>query len=465
MSSSEISRRLFLGGSIASLAYAGCATSTLRRTTLAKSRFKSPNEKLNIAAIGVGGKGRSDVDTCNSENIVALCDVDWDGAADAFQSYPKAKKYKDFRKMLDDCKEIDAVTISTPDHIHAIAAMRCMQMGKHVYVQKPLTHTVYEARVLREAAHKYGVATQMGNQGAATDMHREVCEMIWAGLIGQVREVHSWTDRPKGWWPQGIPDPLPEEPVPGHLDWDLWLGPAPHRPYNPGYCPFKWRGWRDFGCGALGDIACHNLSPVVKALRLEFPISVECIHQKDANEQTFPTESIIRYHFPQRGNFDPLVLYWYDGLLKPQLPDGVRDDIRLLSEKTGTMFVGDGGLIVMKGRTERNLLVIGGDTVDDFKQPDPIIPRLPNIPGKGEERQDSDRMHKLDWILSCKTGSVSGSNFDHAGLLTEWVLMGNISLRFPCQRLEWDGPRMRFMNYREANRYVTKKYRRGWELI
>lgn len=465
MNKKGLSRRLFLQGSAASFVAAGCSTGKARKTTLARSGFKSPNETLNIAGIGVGGKGSGDVDTCNSQNIVALCDVDWNSAAGAFRRYPQAEKFKDFRKMLETCKDIDAVTISTPDHMHAIAAMYCMRMGKHVYVQKPLTHTVYEARVLRETARQYGVATQMGNQGAATDQHRDVCEMVWAGLIGQVREVHSWTDRPKGWWPQGIPDPLPEKAVPDHLDWDLWLGPAPYRPYNDGYCPFRWRGWWDFGCGALGDIACHSLSPVVKALRLEYPVSVECVHQKDVNEQTFPNESIIRYQFPQRGSFAPIALTWYDGLLKPQLPPGIRDDIGLLSETSGTMFIGDQGLIVMKGDPAENLLVIDGDIVTDYEKPLPIIPRLPNIATRNGRGQESDRMHKLDWIHSCKTGSESGSNFDHAGPLTEWVVMGNVSLKFPNQKLEWDGPKMRFTNCREANQYVTEDYRKGWGVI
>ena len=465
MSDKTFSRRQFLAGTATLLVSAGCASGSVRKTTLAKSGFQSPNEKLNIASIGVGGKGFSDVVTCDTENIVALCDVDWRNAAGAFRKYSKAKQYKDFRKMLDECKTIDAVTISTPDHMHAIAAMRCMERGKHVYVQKPLTHTVTEARILRETAHRYGLATQMGNQGAATNQHREVCEMIWAGLIGQVREVHSWTDRPKNWWPQGIPNPLPAQPVPPELDWDLWLGPAPVRPYNSGYCPFNWRGWWDFGSGALGDIACHNLSPVVKALRLEYPTRVECIHLKDANTQTYPTESILRYEFPQREHFDSLTLYWYDGLLKPKLPSGVQEDLELLNEKTGTMFVGEKGLIVMKGQIEKNLLVVDGKIVEDYKKPDPIIPRLPHIPSKDkEEKQDFDRMHKQDWILSCKTGSVSGSNFDHAGPLTEWVVMGNISLKFPNQKLEWDGPKMKFTAIKEANRYVAKKYRKGWEL-
>ncbi|MFB3786287.1 MAG: Gfo/Idh/MocA family protein [bacterium] len=463
MMSTKFTRRGFLIGSAATLA-GGCAASNVRRVPILQSRRVSPNEKLNIAGIGVGGKGYSDVETCDSENIVALCDVDWNSAAGAFNRFPEAKKFKDFRKMLDECPEIDALTISTPDHMHAIAAMRCMERGKAVYVQKPLSHKVSEARALREAAHRYGVATQMGNQGAATDMHRELCEMIWAGLIGRVREVHSWTDRPKGWWPQGIPGPLPEEKVPDYLDWDLWLGPAHVRPYNSGYCPFKWRGWWDFGTGALGDIACHNLSPVVKALRLEYPTSVECVHRKDVNDQTYPTESILHYQFPARGNFDALDLYWYDGLLKPKRLDEIRNGGDLVKEKTGNLFVGDQGMIFMSGRTEQNYLIINGEIVKDFKKPDPIIPRLPNISGK-EGLQDADRMHKLDWIRSVKTGSESGTNFDHAGPLAEWVVMGNISLQFPQQKLEWDGPAMRFTNNKEANALVTKDYRKGWELV
>ncbi|MGI6456643.1 MAG: Gfo/Idh/MocA family protein [bacterium] len=461
MSNRTLSRRLFLTGSAAALALSTTGTQV---TAFSINHTKSPNEKLNIAGIGVGGKGRGDIDTCNSENIVALCDVDWHSARGAFDAYPKAKRYKDFRKMLEECKEIDAVTISTPDHMHAVAAMACMQAGKHVYVQKPLTHTVYEARLLRETAQKYGVATQMGNQGASTEMHRELCEMIWAGLIGKVREVHSWTDRPKGWWEQGIPEALPEATIPDHLDWDLWLGPAPVRAYNPGYCPFNWRGWWDFGSGALGDIACHSLSPVVKALQLEHPTSVECTHLLDANCQTYPTAAILHYQFPERGGFPPVSLYWYDGLLKPELPEGVNPDIGLLKEKGGTMFIGDQGIILMNGRTGENMLIIDGEHVKDFEKPTPIIPRQPHIPGSGERGQHADRMHKIDWIRSCKTGSESSSNFEHAGPLTEWVIMGNISLKYPHEKLIWDGPAMCFKNKAEASQFVSKEYRKGWEI-
>lgn len=450
--------------SAASMAAAGCTTAPVRTTTLAKSGFKSPNEKLNIACIGVGGKGYSDVDGCNSENIIALCDVDWNSGAGAFRRYENAKKYKDFRLMLEECPEIDAVTISTPDHMHAIAAMHCMEMGKHVYVQKPLTHTVFEARTLRETAQKYGLATQMGNQGAATEMHRETAELIWSGLIGQVLEVHSWTDRPIGWWPQGISDALPEQPIPDHLAWDLWLGPAPVRPYNAGYCPFKWRGWWDYGCGALGDIACHNLSPVVKALNLEFPTSVECLHLKEANTQTYPTESIIRYEFPQRPGFGPVTLYWYDGKLKPKLPASVKNQDQLLSDGSGTLFIGENGILIMKGEKGENWLIVDGERVPDYKKPIPMLPRLPVVLNSNN-KPDADRMHKIDWIRACKTGSVTSSNFDHAGPLTEWVVMGNVSLRYPNQKLLWDGPAMRFLNNKEANQYVTKEYRKGWELL
>ncbi len=465
MTKMNVSRRSFLAGAAATMAVAGCSTGRARKTTLAQSQYQSPNEKLNIAGIGIGGKGSGDVAQCSGENIVALCDVDWNSGGGAFERYPKAKQYRDFRKMLDECKEIDAVTISTPDHMHALAALRCMELGKHVYVQKPLAHTVFEVRTLREAAHRYGVATQMGNQGAATDQHREVCEMIWSGMIGQVLEVHSWTDRPAGWWPQGIPGPLPEQAVPDYLDWDLWLGTAPYRPYNKGYCPFRWRGWWDFGTGALGDIACHSLSPVVKALRLEYPISVECIYLKDVNDQTYPTESIIRYRFPKRGAFEPVTLYWYDGLLKPEQPKGYDPRLEILSEENGTIFIGDAGIIAMKGEPPENWLFANGERIKDFEKPPQQIPRLPHIPNREGDGINSDQMHKNDWILSCKTGSLSGSNFDHAGPLSEWVVMGDISLRFPHRELQWDGPNMRFTNCPEANRYVSKEYRKGWELL
>jgi predicted dehydrogenase len=465
--SQKCTRRLFLASSAAAVAAAGCATTgtktSARSTTLAKSGYKSANEKLNIAGIGVGGKGSSDISQCDMENVVALADVDWQKGAGAFRRFSNAKKYKDFRRMLDEMgNEIDACTISTPDHLHAVAAMRCMERGIHVYVQKPISHTVHEARVMTEAARKYGVVTQMGNQGEASAGRRLTCELIWSGIIGQVREVHSWTNRPI--WPQGIPGPLPEETVPDHVDWDLWIGPAPFRPYNSGYAPFKWRGWWDFGCGALGDMACHILNPVTKSLQLGYPTSIECIHQKGANDQTFPTESILRYTFPQRGGFSPVTVYWYDGKLKPKLTQDIDPAIPLCRPDSGSIFVGDKGIMEIPQNGGVTHVIIDGKKVTDYETPQEILPRLPvyaNADGKGA---DSDRMHKIDWIRGIKTGSIPGSNFDHAGPLTEWVVLGNLSVRFPHTKLEWDGPRMRFTNHNEANRYVSKKYRKGWAL-
>lgn len=470
MKKSNLTRRNFLL-STASLAFsAGCASGqnriVSRNTTLAKSGYHSPNEKLNIAAIGIGGKGESDVMHCSSENIVALCDVDWNMGANSFKRFPNAKKYKDFRLMLEEMPEIDAVVIATPDHIHAVAAMRAMSLGKHVYVQKPLTHSVHEARILREAAHQYGVATQMGNNGAASDFHRETIELYMDGAVGQVREVYSWTDRPTGWWPQGIDHFLAEQKVPDYLDWELWQGESPKRAYNEGYCPFKWRGWWDYGTGALGDIACHNLSPVAKALRLGYPESVECTHIKGANEFTYPEETIIHYHFPQRGELAAVDLYWYDGKLKPPVSEEWEyQDTPITAETNGNILAGDSGMIVMNKREKKNLLIKDGKLTDQYKAPI-VIPRLPNIPAtNNSERQDEDQMHKIDWILSCKTGSETGSNFDHAGVLTEFVLLGNIAIRYPHQKLLWDGERFQFTNHPEANQWIRKEYPKGWELV
>ena len=286
MTTPLLSRRAFLA--------AATTTATLLplRVNAAKvvPRKLSPNEKLNIASIGCGGKGLGDIMNCKHENVVALCDVDLERAGEAFYRLPKAKQYHDYRKMLEEMPEIDALTISTPDHTHAPAAWMAMEFGKHVYVQKPLTHTVAEARFLTRLARETGVATQMGNQGQSGDGVRETCEMIWAGAIGTVREAHTWTDRPGVVWPQGIPNILEEKPVRPKLDWDLWIGCAPFRPYNIGYCPRRWRGWWDFGCGALGDMGCHNMNPSWAALHLgeAWTFTVECLEEEGNNEQTGP---------------------------------------------------------------------------------------------------------------------------------------------------------------------------------
>lgn len=444
MSRKNVTRRFFLMSGATALA--GCAAG--RRPSLARMGYRSPNEKLNLAAIGAGGQGGGDVRACASENFVALCDVDWDRASGSFERHPKAKRYKDFRVMLEREKSIDAVTVSTPDHVHAVAAMTAMKHGKHVYVQKPLTHSVYEARMLTQAARKYNVATQMGIQGHSGEGVRRLCEMIWSGVIGPVHEVHSWTDRPGSVWPQGVADRLPPAPVPEHLDWDLWLGPAPQREYNPGYAPRNWRGWWDFGTGALGDMGCHLLDPANWALQLGPPLSVECVMQEGKNDQTGPTKAIIRYEFPARNGMPPVTLYWYEGSIPPPLPAGVGKDVLLGGGANGSYFVGEKGCITT-GPNGQDTRLVPDEQMKDYTFPEPIIPRASE--------------HHKDWIQACKGGTPAGANFDYSGPFAETVLLAIPAFR--CEgKLEWDAERMKFTNNKEANRYLRRTYRKGWTL-
>lgn len=438
----SISRRTFIFGS--ALAMGGCATA--RRRNLKRMGYISPNEKLFVAGIGVGGKGSSDVDGCNSETIIALCDVDWKRAGGTFNRYPKAKKYRDFREMFDKERSIDAVTVSTADHVHAVAAMHAIKRGINVYVQKPLTHTIHEARELTKAAREYGVATQMGNQGHSSVDDRRFCEMVWSGVLGEIREVHTWTNRPI--WPQGIPEPLPEEPIPEHIDWDLWLGPSPWRPYNSDYAPFKWRGWWDFGTGALGDMGCHVLDAPNWALQLGYPSSVECVSQEGKNEQTGPLRCVLRYEFPARKSMPPVTLYWYDGGNKPELPDHLKGQTDLSDLSSGNMFVGNRGVSI-NGSYGRNVKLYPESLMEQYNAAKEMLPRSPG--------------HYQEWIQSCKGGPPSPGNFDYAGPFTEWVLLGNLALRAEGKLL-WDGPNMKVTNNNEANQYVKMDYRKGWSL-
>jgi len=415
----------------------------------------SPNEKLNIAGVGIGGQGGHDINQMKSENIVALCDVDSAHAAGLFKQFPNAKTYRDFREMLDKEKGIDGVVVGTPDHLHAFVSIAAMQHGKHVYCEKPLTHSVWEARQMTEAARRYKVATQMGNQGQASEGTRRLAEWIQAGAIGPVAEAHIWTDRPSNglfneYWPQGIARPKETPPVPSTLDWDLWLGPAPERPYHPAYVPFKWRGWWDFGTGALGDIGCHSFDPVFRALKLGAPLSVEASSSR-VNEETYPLASIVTYHFPARGDMPPVKLTWYDGGLRPPRPEDLEDGRSLPT--TGMMLVGKDGKIV----GER----FGGRIIPDARRTEfQDLPKtLPRSPG-----------HYKEWIDACKGGKPGGSNFDWAGPLTETVLLGNVALRLrmreemTTKRLLWDSANMRFTNSDEANKYLRREYRKGWSL-
>ncbi len=443
----ELSRRDFIGAAAAAAAF-----TIVPRHVLGGPRHIPPSEKLNIAGIGVGGQGAGDLGAVSSQNIVALCDVDWRRAGGTFRRYPNARRYRDFRKMLDkEEKNIDAVVVATPDHIHAVASIMAIKMDKHVYCEKPLTHSVYEARKVAEAARKHKVATQMGNQGQASERTRLMCEYIWDGAIGPVREVHVWTDRPlRGlnavYWPQGVGRPKDTEQVPDSLDWDLWLGPAPQRPYSLAYVPFKWRGWWDFGTGALGDIGCHSIDPIFRALKLGPPTSVEAASTL-VNTETYPVASVVHYQFPARGDMPPVKLTWYDGGMRPQRPDELEDGRRLGTG--GVLFVGDKGKML----GER---LIPESRMKEYKKPAQMIPRSPG--------------HHKEWIEACKGGKPAGSNFDHAGPLAEAVLLGNVALRPELQeemdrtKLLWDGPNLKITNVPEANKFLRREYRQGWTL-
>jgi predicted dehydrogenase len=442
----SISRREFLGGAAAAAAF-----TIVPSHVLGQNGQTPPSEKLNIAGVGVGGMGHNNMNAVNTENIVALCDVDFEKAAGIFKEYPNAKQYKDFRVMLEKEKNIDAVVVATPDHTHAVVAAMAMKMGKGVYVQKPLTHNVFEARRLTEIAREMKVATQMGNQGHSGEGIRLVCEWIWDGAIGPIREVHSWTNRPI--WPQGLDRPKEEPPVPPTLDWDLFLGPAPYRPYHPAYHPWSWRAWWDFGTGALGDMACHILDPAFWALKLGYPVSVEASSTK-VNDESAPVASIIHYQFPERDGLPPVKLTWYDGGLMPQRPEELEPGRMLGDGDGGVLFVGDKGKI-MCGCYGRSPRLIPESAMKEYKLPKKTIPRVAGDMGG----------HEQDWVRACKEpGKPSSSNFDYSGPLTEMVVMGNLAIRNQGMKLEWDGLNMKVTNCEKANAFVQRQYREGWTL-
>ncbi len=446
----SITRRNFMSAA----AVAGAAFTVVPSHVLGGPKHIAPSEKLNIAGIGSGGMGAGNIGRSAGENIVALCDVDYGRAAGTFKKFPKAKQFKDYRVMLDKMdKEIDAVIVATPDHSHAPASMKAIKMGKHVYCQKPLTHTVFEARKLTEAAREMGVATQMGNQGRSKEGCRFIKEWIADGAIGDVREVHSWTNRPV--WPQGILRPAGTPAVPANLDWDLWLGPAPHRPYNPTYLPFNWRAWIDFGCGALGDMGCHILDAAFWSLDLKYPTSVQAsrgeqvvdMWKRVKNNETYPNASVVHYSFPKRGDMPPVKVHWYDGGILPEIPEELAG--RKLPD-SGTIFVGDKGKI-MAGTYGDAPQLLPRSAHKAYKQPAKTLKRITTS-------------HEQNWIDACKGGDPASSNFDYSGPFTEMVVMGNFAIRLPGQLLKWDGPNMKVTNNDAANAFVHKEYRKGWTL-
>jgi len=455
MQKKQVSRRYFFLGSLATVTAASTVGSMVTGSAVAavpfRGRYRSLNEKLNMAAIGAGGKGSSDIGACaQTENVVALCDVDWKQGKRGFDRFPNAKKYKDFREMLDK-EKIDAVTISTPDHMHACVALWAMERGIHVYVQKPLARTIYELNRLLEASRKYKVATMMGNQGHSEEGVRHLCEMVWAGFIGEVKEVHAWTNRPI--WPQGIANPLPKEPIPDTMDWDKWLGTAAMRDYNSKYAPFNWRAWFDFGCGALGDMACHILDPANWALQLSSAsqINVECVKQEGKNKHTYPTKSVVRFDFSARGAMPPVSLYWYDGGILPPRPPGLKEDVKLGEGDNGSNFIGSKGVITT-GTYGGDSRLLPLELNKEMGKPTRLLSRTPG-PGNCY----------LDWIRACKGGEPGCANFEYSVPFTEWVNLGIIALRVDG-KLAWDNVKKRFTNSAEANKLLKPYIRKGWKV-
>ena len=442
---SQITRRDFMARSALALG----AVTIVPRHVLGGSGYVSPSDKLNIACVGCGGKGESDIKSVSTENLVAFCDVDDERAAATYTAFPQVKRYKDFRKMLDENdSDIDAVTVTTPDHTHAIIAMTAIRMGKHVFVQKPLTHTVSEARMLAEAAREEEVVTQMGNQGHAGEGARLINEWIWDGAIGDVHEVHAWTNRPI--WPQNIERPKEIPSVPPTIDWNLWIGPAPWRPYHPAYAPFSWRGWWDFGTGAVGDMGAHILDHPFWALDLGYPDTVQAT-STPFNDETFPLASVITYEFPARGNKPPVKMKWFDGGLMPPRPEELEPGRRMGEQGGGVIFIGTKGKLMHSVYGE-NPRLIPESKMQAYQRPANTIPRSPGI-------------HE-EWVAACKGEGKTTSNFDYASKLTEMMLLGNIAIRLKNKNtiLKWDGPNMRFTNLDEANQHLQTEYRQDWKL-
>lgn len=439
MKNTHLSRRSFLKGT-------ALAASAVAFPFVSVRNVLGANDRLNIAGIGCGGKGAVDIAHCGSQNIVALADIDHMRGASTFQKFPNARRYKDYRVMFDEMEDkIDAVTISTPDHMHFHPAMRAIRSNKHVFCQKPLTHTVWEARTLAQAARKAGVATQMGNQGISAPKMRRDAEVVKAGALGEIKEMHCWTNRPGRYWKQGLGRPTGSHAIPDHIDWDLWIGCAPWRPYNPAYHPFTWRAYWDFGTGAIGDMGCHLLNLATLTMDISDPTKIVAngIGQTD---ETGPTESQIVWDFPERNGQPAFKFHWYDGGRKPPpclFPSAEYDDNGILmvgSEDTMLTHYSGGGQLK------------SGRKYSDIK--------APQLFG---ECEDWHQCHYDEWLTSCRGGAAALSNFDKAGPVTEVVLLGQVALRAGTE-INWDAKNMRVTNNKNANQYITSEYREEWRV-
>jgi len=487
-----LNRRKFIG----TMATATAGFTILPSSVIGGMGKIMPSDKLNIAGVGIGGVGATNVKNCATQNIVALCDVDWKYASGTFNKYPKARVYKDYRQMYDEMGDsIDAVIVATPDHTHAIITTAAMRMGKHVYVQKPLTHSVYESRVLKDLANETRVATQMGNQGNSGEGIRQACEWIWDGAIGEVTEVHAWTNRPI--WPQGLERPKETPSTPPTLAWDLFIGPAKWRPYHPAYTPWNWRAWWDFGTGALGDMACHIVDPACMALKLGNPTTLYG-SSTQVNTQSAPYAEMVHYDFPDRGKIGkiklpPLKLTWYDGGLLPPRPEELKDGQIMGDRNGGVLFIGTKGKL-MTGCYGRNPILLPEELDNDYTRPEPTMRIIEDAMSGG---------HEQDWIRACKENPnnrvETRSNFNYSGPLNELVVMGNLAVRLQDlnRKLQWDDKKMRITNINSedeirvvtsdkfnvvdghphfdtqyetinakaaAEEYIKRTYRKGWDL-
>ena len=481
---SKKSRRNFIKKSSA----VGAGIFIVPRNVLGGVGFTAPSDQLNLAAIGSGGKGISDIANASvngRERVAALCDVDFAGSASrSVKRFPKAKLYADFREMLDNEKDIDAVTISTPDHVHGSAAVYAMERDKHVYVQKPITHNIREARILTELARKQKVVTQMGNQGGSNPLLKMVQNWVDTGKVGKISEVKVWTNRPV--WPQGVKMQAPDPSLkPDSLDWNLWLGPASQKPYTPNLHPFNWRGWWEYGTGALGDVGCHLIDIPFRTLGLKYPKSAECsvgsvftkMWNPDYHPEGCPPSSLITLNFDStEKSKSPIQLTWTDGGIRPPHPDIIPadSDIGGQDSQNGVLMIGDKGII--------------STNINDSS---PLTPKLYLYDGQtefGPEKEDMPEPeygHQRKWVDACKAGFNSKehldltSSFDYAGPMTETVLMGNLAIRsymlrkedsngsfdyYARKKLLWDGENMKITNIEEANQFVTRKYREGWKI-
>ena len=435
------------------------------------------NEKIRVAGIGIGGKGSSDIEQASKVmEVVALCDIDEGRLNLRAATWPSAKKFFDYRKLFDEAvKEFDAVTVSTADHSHAPAAVLAMRAGKHVYCQKPLTHTVWEARLMREVAAKEKVCTQMGNQGSALNGLRRAVELVQAGTIGAIREAHVWTNRPAHYWKQS-PDIVSrpkEAPVPKGVHWEEFIGPAPMRPYavafapRPAYHPHDWRGYWDFGTGALGDMACHTANMAFRALKLEAPIGVTA-EAAEINPETFPAWAHIQYSFAARGDSPACVLHWYEGKRDGKTvlpPEELLAKLLMKGEKlsdSGSILVGDKGVLFSPNDYGARFRLTPDKEFTGIQTAKPE--KLPE--GVDSERENDQQMKK-EWAEAIKAGkpAMAYSNFEIAGRLTETMLLGNIAVRFAGKKLEWDAAKLKFTNSADASKLVSKEYRKGWDFL